>query len=88
MQGCINNMISLFVRLEIRFSRPALRADPVVGNIFKRSARRDAAVFVSDFGVIDIIAYGTDILLHATAPLALCIIITQQRASERSSQGI
>jgi hypothetical protein len=42
----------------------AFGAYPVIGNIAESGSRRYTAVRISSFGIIDVTAYFTDILLH------------------------
>ena len=54
----------LLDNLEIVFAYAAEGANPVVGDIFKRGTRLDAAFGVSNGGVILPAAYFTNIFIH------------------------
>lgn len=60
--GCLQKK-ALFNLGELVFANTAKRAYPIVRNIFKSSARSDAAVRITNFGVIYPIANFTNILV-------------------------
>ena len=53
-----------FHLLEIIFSYPTKRANPIVGNIFKRSARQNATIRVTFIWVVHPVTDCTNILFH------------------------
>jgi hypothetical protein len=53
---------------KVIFANAALGAFPVVGNILELGARRDAAVGVADFRIIDPATYITNVFFHINTP--------------------
>lgn len=49
---------------KVRLFSPTERASPIVWDGFKGSAGGDAAIGVSHFGIVDVPAKFTDVLLH------------------------
>ena len=56
--------VSVLYRREVVFSYSAERANPIIGNILKRCSGSYAAIRISHFGVVNVPAYITYILLH------------------------
>lgn len=55
----------LFLDFELVFAHAAERANPIVGQGFERRAWRDARIGIAGGGVIDVTAYGANILFHS-----------------------
>jgi hypothetical protein len=60
--------------LEKFLAHPALRADPVIGQVFEKSSRADAVIRISLLRVIDVAASGAFPLLHVSLLFILLLI--------------
>ena len=57
-------LVSLLLFGELVLAYAAQGADPILGKIFKRSARGDSIVRITHLGIVNIATYIANILLH------------------------